>query len=43
MTLYWGIAILESTFIVDIVTLLDILHLDTLHSLMVNFLDDGLF
>ena len=37
MTLHWGIAILENTFIGDTVTLLDILHQDTLHSLMVDF------
>ena len=43
MTLYWGIAILESTFIRDTVTLLDILHWDTIHSSMVDFWDDGLF
>ena len=44
MTLHWGIAILESIFFIgDIVTLLDILHYDTLHSLMVDFRDDGSF
>ena len=43
MTLHRGIAISESTFIGDTVTLLYILHWDTLHSLMVDVLDDGLF
>ena len=43
MTLHWGIAISESIFIGDTITLLDILHWDTLHSLMVDFLDDALF
>ena len=37
MTLHWGIAILDSVFIGDTVTLLDILHWDTLLSLMVDF------
>ena len=37
MTLYWGIAISESTFIGDTVTLLNILHCDTIHSSMVDF------
>ena len=36
MTLHWSIAILESAFIGDTVTLLDILHWDTLYSLMVD-------
>ena len=40
MTLHWGIAISESTFIGDTVTLLDTLHWDTLYSLMVDFWDD---
>ena len=43
MTLHWSIAISKSTFIGDIITLLDILHWDTLHSSMVDFWDDGLF
>ena len=43
MTLHWSITISESTFIGDIVTLLNILHWDTLHSLMVAFSDDGSF
>ena len=37
MTLHWGIATSESTFIGDTVTLLDALHWDTLYSLMVIF------
>ena len=37
MTLHWGIALLESVFIGDTVTLLDIMHWDTLYSLMVDF------
>ena len=43
MNLHWGIAISESTFIRDTIILLDILHWDTLHSLMIDFWDDGLF
>ena len=43
MTLHWGTAIPKSTFIEDTVTPLDILHWDTLHSLMIDFWDDGLF
>ena len=43
MTLHWGTTISESTFIGDIVTLLDTLHWATLYSLMVDFLDDDLF
>ena len=43
MTLHWGIATSESTFIGDTVTLLDTLHWDTLYSLMVDFWDDDLF
>ena len=43
MTLHWGIAISESAFIGDTVTLLDTLHWDTLYSLMVDFWDDDLF
>ena len=43
MTLHWGIATSESTFIGDTVTLLDTLHCDTLYSLMVDFWDDDLF
>ena len=37
MTLHWGIAISEGVFIGDTVTLLDILHWDTLLSLMMDF------
>ena len=37
MALHWGIALSESVFIGDTVTLLDILHWDTLLSLMVVF------
>ena len=37
MILHWGITISESTFIGDTVTLLDILHWDTLLSLMMDF------
>ena len=37
MTLHWGIAISESAFIGDTITLLDTLHYDTLYSLMVDF------
>ena len=40
MILHWSIAILESAFIRDTITLLDIPHCDTLHSLMVDFWDD---
>ena len=43
MTLHWGTIILESIFIGDTVVLLDILHRDTLHSLMIDFWDDGFF
>ena len=43
MTLHWGIAVSESTFIGDTVTLLDTLHWDTPYSLMVDFWDDVLF
>ena len=43
MTLHRGIAILESVFSGDTVTLLDTLHWDTLYSLMVDFWDDDLF
>ena len=35
--LHWGIAISESTFIGDTITLLDILHWDALYLLMVDF------
>ncbi|RVW48264.1 hypothetical protein CK203_069537 [Vitis vinifera] len=38
MTLHWGIATSESTFIGDTVTLLDTLHCDTLYSLMHDLL-----
>ena len=37
MTLHWGIAISESVFIGDTVTLLDALHWDAFHSLIVDF------
>ena len=43
MTLHWGIATSEGTFIGDTVTLLDTLHWDTLYSLMVDFWYDDLF
>ena len=43
MTLHWSIAISESAFIGDTITLLDILHWDTLHWLMVDFWDADLF
>ena len=43
MTLHWGITIPESAFIGDTVTPLNILHWDTLHSLMIDFWDDGSF
>ena len=39
MTLHWGIAISEGVFIGDIVTLLGILHWDTLLSLMMDFFE----
>lgn len=42
MTLHWGIAISESAFIGDTITLLDTQHWDTLYSLMVDFRDDDL-
>ena len=37
MTLHWGIAISESAFIGDTVTILDALHWDAFHSLIVDF------
>ena len=42
MTLHWGIAISGSAFIGDTVTLLDALHWDAFHSLIVDFWDDDL-
>ena len=39
MTLHWGIAILEGVFIGDTVTLLGILHWDTLLSLLMVFFE----
>ena len=43
MNLHWGTTISKSIFIGDTIIILDILHLDTLLSSMVDFLDDGLF